>query len=64
MLIKRATTTNSNNIEVFNFGKFIGKNVKYILKTDPNYIKWIKEKTNRMFSPEIENEIKRINLIK
>lgn len=64
MLIKRASTINTKNIEVFNFGQFLGKSVKHILQTNPSYIKWIKIKTNRMFSPEIENEIERIKLIK
>lgn len=63
MLIKKASKLNDKNIEVFSFGQFIGKSVKYILQTNPVYIKWVKTKTNRLFSPEIENEIKRIKLI-
>lgn len=63
MLVNKASKINEKNVEVFSFGQFIGKSVKYILRTDPLYIKWVKTKTNRLFSPETEKEIKRIKLI-
>ncbi|MCK9429217.1 MAG: hypothetical protein M0R17_04375 [Candidatus Omnitrophica bacterium] len=63
MLVKKASKLNDKNIEVFTFGQFIGKSVKHILQTNPDYIKWIKLKTRNLFSPEIEKEIKRIKLI-
>jgi hypothetical protein len=63
MLVNKASKLNAKRIEVFSFGRFIGKSVKHILQTNPVYIKWVKTKTNRLFSPEIENEIKRIKLI-
>jgi len=48
---------------LFSFGKYKGKSTLHILQVDPKYIKWVKEKTKRIFSPHMENEIKRINLI-
>lgn len=63
MLVNKASKINEKNVEVFSFGQFIGKSVKYILQTNPLYIKWVKTKTNRLFSPETEKEIKRIKLI-
>lgn len=61
MLIKLASKI-SNGIEVFTIGKYVGKSVKYILQTNPKYIKWIKESTNLNFSSSIEEEIKRLKL--
>jgi hypothetical protein len=56
----KASTTNENNVEVFSFGKFIGKAVRWVLLIEPAYIIWVKNKTKRSFSNEFEKEIKRI----
>lgn len=57
----KASYTKENK-EFFSFGKYKNKFVKWVLKTDPEYIKFVKEKTNREFSEEIETEIRRIKL--
>jgi len=62
MLVNLASKLNDKDIEIFTFGKYQNKSVKWVLQTDPNYIKWVKT-TNKMFSPIFENEIKRIKLI-
>jgi len=33
------------------------------MQTDINYIKWIKKNTNTNFSYEVEQELKRLNII-
>ena len=49
--------------EFFSFGKYKHKSVDFVLKTNPDYIKWIKLNTKRMFSPWFEGELKRLNII-
>jgi hypothetical protein len=60
----RASYLSLKGIRLFAFGKYKNKSVKYVLQTDPDYIIWIKLNTKRTFSEEIENEIKRLNLLK
>jgi hypothetical protein len=59
----KASEINEQGKEVFSFGKFIGKAVKWVLLIEPLYIIWVKTKTKREFSPEFEREIKRIKLL-
>jgi len=61
MLIKLASKI-SNGIEKFTFGKYRDKSVKYVMRTDIEYIKWVKKNTNKNFSQDIEKEIKRLKL--
>ena len=44
--------------ELFTFGKYKGKSVKFILQTDPKYFK----KITRIFSKLINKELLRLNL--
>ena len=48
---------NSNGDIVFNFGKYIGKSVTEIFKTDPQYYKWIMDKD---FSYQVKQIVTRI----
>ncbi len=48
---------NSNGEIVFNFGKYIGKTVTEIFRTDPQYYKWIMDKD---FSYQVKQIVTRI----
>lgn len=50
---------NSQNVEVFNFGKYKGRSVEEVLKTDPGYFGWL---MNSDFSLHTKNVLTKIRM--
>ena len=52
--MKKASAINSKNVEVFKIGSHKDESVKYVLQTNPSYIRFLKDK-GWSFSEFIEN---------
>ena len=48
---------NDQGEEVFNFGKFKGKNVMQVLKKDPNYYQWMMNGDFSLYTKKVLTEI-------
>lgn len=47
-----------NNVEVFNFGKYKGKSVEQVLKTDPGYYGWLMNGDFSLHTKKVLSEIR------